>query len=557
VIDWGIQLCNALSYLYEKWQLVHRDIKPANIIISPSGQLKITDFGLARVALHPEITQTKMMLGTIVYMPPEQLLDPTTVDNRADIFAIGAVLFKALTGNLPFAAEDVSGMAHRLLYDTPDDPQELNPLLPPTLAKIVMHCLAKDADERYPSARALASDLQNELKNPAIYLAQGRCHAERQEWKDATHCFQQAAALDGDSAEAWFDLGNALEAQEQWAPAFDCFLKVIHADPSAIAAYRRLGKAYRRRGDDHASLEAALRMTERAWTLDPTDLATSLELVALRCQLTQYVDALELAEDLTRRHPDCSRTFLELGRILYRLARREEALAAFRTAHQLEPREFAALFNLATILFELRQIAEAEDLFLKAVALEVNHTAAQHNLALLWFEQQRYQEAAELLQAIIERDPNPASYELLGLVLIEQQRLPAALACLQHALDLGGSWETRLTMARTLAHCFRYQEAIGSLQVSINIAPAERRAPLFFLLADLAIRSGNPVEANKALRNCLAEHPAAELAAQAQNLLNTLHSSMPGAKSMPRASSHPRRRRRQHIFGKPLPAAAQ
>lgn len=521
VLEWGVQLCSALQYLYDKYQLVHRDIKPANIIISPDGQVKMTDFGLARVALHPEITQTKMMLGTIVYMSPEQLLDPTIVDNRADLFAVGAVLFKALTGSLPFAAEKLEDMAHRLLYDAPTDPLELNPLLPRSLGDILLRCLAKDSDERYPSARALAQDLQRELRNSKIYLAQGKAHAARREWKDAAHCFQQAAALDGEDPDAWFNLGDALEMMEQFEPAFDCYLKVVNADPAAVQAYRRLGRAYARRGDG-ASLDAALKMLERAWTLEPGDRDTSLDLVSIRMALGRDSEALELASDLVKRHPDCARAHMQHGRLLYREGKWPEALAAFRTAHRVEPGQYQALFNLASLTFEMGQYQEAEDLFLKAIALDTTQIEAQHNLAMLYFETHRYKEAEDLLRAVLGRKITMESCALFGKVLLKQGRYKDAIVVFKKAVELGAPWDAQVNLAEALSGAFRYQEAIGVLRNACAVAPASERAALCLQLARVEKTGGHVEEAIKALKDCLAADPSEEIAFEAQMMLQAL-----------------------------------
>ncbi len=518
VIEWGIQLCSALDYLYNERQLVHRDIKPANLIISPSGQAKMTDFGLARVALHPEITQTKMMLGTIVYMSPEQLLDPTMVDNRADIFAVGAVLFKALTGALPFAADDITGMAHRLLYDRPSDPRQFNPLIPESLARVLLRCLAKEVDERYVSAGQLSFDLEQLLHDPALHLAQGRLHAERAQWQDAAHCFQQAAALDAVGAEAWFCLGDALERLEQLEPAFDCYLKAIHSDPANVSAYRRLGHAYAKRGQP----EAASRMVERAWTLDPEDLDTCLDLVGLRRELGRAAEAAEIASDTVLRHPESLRAHLELGRLLYGQGRVQDALLEFEEARRLDPMDYQVLFNLGALRFELGDLGEAEDLFLKAIAVDSSRPEAQHNLAVLWLGQGRPEEARDMLSALLSRWPSASGYGLLGEVLLALGRAPEAVAAFERAEAIAPIWSAKAKLAEGLVRCFRYQEAMATLRAALAEAPQGDRAPLHLMYAHVAATAGNPDEAAAALQACLAEKPVADLANLAETLLGRL-----------------------------------
>src|SRR5690606_8636038 len=132
-----------------------------------------------RRAFAPGITQSKMMLGTLNYMSPEQLLDATSVDGRADVFAVGVILFKALTGELPFPGASPTDVAHRLLYAEPTDPLTLNPRLPKSLAERLLKCLAKAPASRYLSAESFARDIEAELSNPELFIAQGQIHAER------------------------------------------------------------------------------------------------------------------------------------------------------------------------------------------------------------------------------------------------------------------------------------------------------------------------------------------------------------------------------------------
>ena len=152
------QLCRALEVAHEQG-IIHRDIKPSNIIVQPDGVLKVMDFGVARtIARNVTMTQTGMVVGTPAYMAPEQLVGET-VDSRADLFAVGVVLYECLTRRRPFDAVSPTGLLGQLLGTKPVPPHEINPQVPWPLSAIVLSLLASVPDARPPSAAELREKL--------------------------------------------------------------------------------------------------------------------------------------------------------------------------------------------------------------------------------------------------------------------------------------------------------------------------------------------------------------------------------------------------------------
>ncbi len=139
--------------------VVHRDIKCANIMISPKGQVKIMDFGIARMAGGSGSTWTGGVSGTIAYMSPEQAMGGP-VDGRTDLWSLGVVIYEMLTGELPFKGDTEAGTFHSLVYESPRPILEARPDCPPDLAVVVGRCLRKKAEDRYGSARELLTDLR-------------------------------------------------------------------------------------------------------------------------------------------------------------------------------------------------------------------------------------------------------------------------------------------------------------------------------------------------------------------------------------------------------------
>jgi serine/threonine protein kinase/tetratricopeptide (TPR) repeat protein len=138
--------------------VVHRDLKPQNIMIDNDGNVRIMDFGIARSLKGKGITDARVMIGTPEYMSPEQV-DGAEADGRADIYALGVVLYEMLTGKVPFEGDTALSVALKHKTEIPHDPRELNPQIPETLSALILRCLEKDKAKRYQNVEDLISDL--------------------------------------------------------------------------------------------------------------------------------------------------------------------------------------------------------------------------------------------------------------------------------------------------------------------------------------------------------------------------------------------------------------
>ena len=160
----GKQLCRALEVAHEAG-VVHRDIKPQNLMIDPGGFLKVMDFGIARLAeghrpAEAGLTRQGMMIGTPEYMSPEQLM-AGEVDGRADLYAVGAVLFECVTGRPVFQAPNVTALIAAHLQEIPEDPHTLNPEVSEAFARVILKALAKDRGARWQSAKEMYEALES------------------------------------------------------------------------------------------------------------------------------------------------------------------------------------------------------------------------------------------------------------------------------------------------------------------------------------------------------------------------------------------------------------
>jgi serine/threonine protein kinase/predicted Zn-dependent protease len=154
----GMQICEGLAEAH-RLGVVHRDLKPRNIMIDQEGHVRIMDFGIARSPQREGLTRPDMIIGTPEYMAPEQL-ENTEIDNRTDIYSLGVVLFEMLTGQLPFKGDTPLSIAWKHKSELPPAPQKFNSQIPNSLNQIILKCLEKKRENRYPSAADLYKDLK-------------------------------------------------------------------------------------------------------------------------------------------------------------------------------------------------------------------------------------------------------------------------------------------------------------------------------------------------------------------------------------------------------------
>ncbi|MBI5958883.1 MAG: protein kinase [Chloroflexi bacterium] len=155
--EFGRQICLALDYAHRQ-QLIHRDIKPANIHITPTGQIKIMDFGLAISGETKRLTATGRIIGTPAYLSPEQA-QGLALTSRTDIYSTGVVLYELVTGVLPFDADDIGVLLLQQVKKPPKPPSELVPDIPLALEQVILKALAKSPDARFESAGTMAAAL--------------------------------------------------------------------------------------------------------------------------------------------------------------------------------------------------------------------------------------------------------------------------------------------------------------------------------------------------------------------------------------------------------------
>src|SRR6266571_1936303 len=160
----------ALDYAHQKG-MIHRDIKPANILLDKPGIGKaigepfLTDFGIARLQGAVTSTMTRALLGTPLYISPEQAEDHA-VDEHSDLYSLGIVLYEIVTGITPFRGDNPIAIMMQHVHETPTSPALINPNIPPALSEVVLQSIAKDPQARFPSATAMTAALAQVFNLP-------------------------------------------------------------------------------------------------------------------------------------------------------------------------------------------------------------------------------------------------------------------------------------------------------------------------------------------------------------------------------------------------------
>ena len=166
-----VQILQALQHAHERG-IIHRDIKPQNIMLLEDGSIKVMDFGIARFTQAETQTMTDKAIGSVHYIAPEQARGGH-INDKADIYSVGVMLYEMLTGQLPFVADNAVSVAIMQMQAEPMPPTRINPSIPKGLEEITMHAMEKNPAQRFPSAADMLEDIERFRRNPEMVFNYG------------------------------------------------------------------------------------------------------------------------------------------------------------------------------------------------------------------------------------------------------------------------------------------------------------------------------------------------------------------------------------------------
>jgi tetratricopeptide (TPR) repeat protein len=430
-LDFTIDICRGLIYANQKQPgIVHRDLKPDNILVSQGRLAKITDFGLALVAqsanldladddaadhltTHQHTQRAGGAVGTPPYMPPEQW-QGGNIDARADIYAVGCILYELLTGQFPYTATTLNGFrSQHEQAPLPTLPHDSD--LPSTLNELLSGCLAKRPADRLPSM----TDLLNAVTT--FY---------RQQLGEEPRPFPAATAF---TAEDYNNRGRTYHDLGRYDEARADFTRAIALDPAYAPAYYNRGRHY----DDLKQFEEALNDYNRAIVFDPFYLMMHVNRSATYIDLGRYDEALADCESAIKLDPAFAMTYANRGLVYYNLNHYSEALADCTYAIELDPAYAKAYYTRGLTYNVLGRYKDALADFTKVIALDAEAAEAYANRGLTYRYLESFAEALEDYTRAIVLNPNQASMHYnRGNIYCYLRNFEAALADYTHAIDL-------------------------------------------------------------------------------------------------------------------------
>jgi serine/threonine protein kinase len=418
-LDVSLQFCGGMAYAFEKACIIHRDVKPANVMLTSEGLAKVTDFGLAKGLslafadkVHPgllgqtcpdsALTQEGQVMGTPLYMAPEQWAGAQNVDTRADIYSFGIMLYEMLVGKPPFELERNTPM--RILYER--HVKGISPALneqgekiPGSIRSALLKSTATEPSQRFQDFRELSRTIQG------IYHSLiGRA------WTPP----RGPTPPQVPSASGLMLKAMSLASLDDHQAAISEFDKALEIEPGNVMAFQMKAKSCCALGN----YPEALRLFRKAEAVDPDDPDLQDNLAYCLNGLKRYEEALRYADRSVELDPHCFSSWNNRAISLNSLGRYEDAGVSLKRALELDRFCPEAWNNYGFLLRHRGKLNEAESCYQRAIQINPRYIQPYFNLSEMMYSRNLGKEALSVIDQLLVIDPDNMKAKQIRKLLI-------------------------------------------------------------------------------------------------------------------------------------------